>query len=64
MLLLLNTQMCSLTRQVIRSLWNVIKLETTRLVCEKLYPIPHNPIDVFNKEVDKLLELGVTDVNK
>ncbi|XP_047480167.1 uncharacterized protein LOC125032798 [Penaeus chinensis] len=42
-----------------KSIEHVINLETTNPVCKKPYPIPYNLIDVFNKEVDKMLELGI-----
>ncbi|XP_063591291.1 uncharacterized protein LOC134768392 [Penaeus indicus] len=42
-----------------KSIEHVIKLETTNPVCKKPYPIPYNLIDVFNKEVDKMLDLGI-----
>lgn len=42
-----------------KSIEHIIKFKTTNPVCKKPYPIPHNLIDVFNKEVDKMLELGI-----
>ncbi|XP_042857013.1 uncharacterized protein LOC122243473, partial [Penaeus japonicus] len=41
------------------SIEHVIKLETTTPISKKPYPIPHHLVDTFNKEIDKMLEMGI-----
>ena len=41
------------------SIEHVINLDSTTPVSKKPYPIPHHLIDVFNKEVDNMVDLGI-----
>ena len=41
------------------SIEHVINLETTTPIAKKPYPIPHNLVETFNKEVDNMLEMGI-----
>lgn len=41
------------------SIEHVINLETATPIAKKPYPIPHHLVDIFNKEIDKMLEMGI-----
>ena len=41
------------------SIEHVINLDSTTPVSKKPYPIPHHLIEVFNKEVDNMVDMGI-----